>query len=131
MIDLQSACWTELGALAIEERQVLEDNILILQTMGSSKYAAKLMDTIKSWERKLNTVEEHQMTPEEREKFDGARTVEIEKILSNKALRMLSPEETAEVYEKDLVERFGITCREAVGATPLNFKFGNSTTSQG
>ena len=41
-----------------EMKQVLDDNILTLQTMGSSKYAAKLMDTIKRWERNLNTVGE-------------------------------------------------------------------------
>jgi dynein heavy chain len=39
-------------------KQVLDDNILTLQTMGSSKYAAKLMDTIKRWERNRNTIGE-------------------------------------------------------------------------
>jgi len=41
-----------------EMRQTLEDHVLTLQSMGSSKYAAKLLDIIKRWERNLSTVSE-------------------------------------------------------------------------
>eukprot|EP00927_Polykrikos_kofoidii_P034569 TRINITY_DN29308_c0_g1_i1.p1 TRINITY_DN29308_c0_g1~~TRINITY_DN29308_c0_g1_i1.p1 ORF type:complete len:3708 (-),score=892.28 TRINITY_DN29308_c0_g1_i1:94-10965(-) len=41
-----------------EMRQTLEDHILSLQSMASSKYALKLLDTIKKWERNLSTVGE-------------------------------------------------------------------------
>ncbi len=41
-----------------ELRQTLEDHILILQSMASSKYALKLLDNIKRWEKNLHTVVE-------------------------------------------------------------------------
>eukprot|EP00397_Hematodinium_sp_SG-2012_P000029 GEMP01000029.1.p1 GENE.GEMP01000029.1~~GEMP01000029.1.p1 ORF type:complete len:4546 (+),score=1158.20 GEMP01000029.1:32-13639(+) len=41
-----------------ELKTTLEDHILTLQTMASSKYAAKLLDGIKKWERNLNTLGE-------------------------------------------------------------------------
>merc|ERR1711965_1122464 len=37
---------------------ILDDHILTLQSMGSSKYAMKLLDVIKKWERNLNAVSE-------------------------------------------------------------------------
>ncbi|CAD7947894.1 unnamed protein product [Amoebophrya sp. A25] len=39
-------------------RLVLDDHILTLQSMGGSKYAAKLLDVIKRWEKNLNIVSE-------------------------------------------------------------------------
>jgi len=36
----------------------LDDHLLTLQSMGASKYAAKLLDQIKKWEKSLNTVAE-------------------------------------------------------------------------
>jgi dynein heavy chain len=41
-----------------EMRQTLEDHVLVLQSMGASKYALKLLDTIKKWEKNLTTVSE-------------------------------------------------------------------------
>jgi len=41
-----------------EMKQMLEDHVLTLQSMSSSKYAVKLLDTIKRWERNLSTVSE-------------------------------------------------------------------------
>lgn len=41
-----------------EMRLILDDHILTLQSMGSSKYAAKLLDVIKKWEKNLNIVSE-------------------------------------------------------------------------
>ncbi|KAF4698222.1 Dynein heavy chain 10, axonemal, partial [Perkinsus olseni] len=41
-----------------ELRQTLEDHVLVLQSMSMSKYAVKLMDSIKRWEKNLNVVNE-------------------------------------------------------------------------
>ncbi|KAF4659064.1 Dynein heavy chain 10, axonemal [Perkinsus olseni] len=41
-----------------ELRQTLEDHVLVLQSMSMSKYAVKLMDFIKRWEKNLNVVNE-------------------------------------------------------------------------
>jgi dynein heavy chain len=41
-----------------EMKQTLEDHVLTLQSMSASKYALKLLDTIKRWERNLSTVGE-------------------------------------------------------------------------
>jgi dynein heavy chain len=41
-----------------EMKQQLDDHVLTLQSMGASKYALKLLDTIKRWERNLSTVSE-------------------------------------------------------------------------
>eukprot|EP00928_Gymnodinium_smaydae_P090380 TRINITY_DN7418_c2_g3_i1.p1 TRINITY_DN7418_c2_g3~~TRINITY_DN7418_c2_g3_i1.p1 ORF type:complete len:3325 (+),score=999.70 TRINITY_DN7418_c2_g3_i1:390-9977(+) len=41
-----------------EMKQTLEDHVLTLQSMGSSKYALKLLDQIKRWEKNLSTVSE-------------------------------------------------------------------------
>jgi dynein heavy chain len=41
-----------------ELRQTLEDHVLTLMSMASSKYAAKLLDVIKKWEKNLSTVSE-------------------------------------------------------------------------
>ncbi len=39
-------------------KMILEDHILTLSSMAASKYALKLLDIIKKWERSLNTVSE-------------------------------------------------------------------------
>ncbi|KAF4667709.1 Dynein heavy chain 10, axonemal [Perkinsus chesapeaki] len=41
-----------------ELRQTLEDHVLLLQSMSMSKYAVKLMESIKRWEKNLNVVNE-------------------------------------------------------------------------
>jgi dynein heavy chain len=41
-----------------EMKQILEDHLLTLQSMGGSKYALKLLDYIKRWEKSLSTVGE-------------------------------------------------------------------------
>ena len=41
-----------------EMKTTLEDHILTLQSMASSKYAAKLLDVVKKWEKSLNNVVE-------------------------------------------------------------------------
>jgi dynein heavy chain len=41
-----------------EMKQALEDHVLTLQSMASSKYALKLLDTIKRWEKNLSTISE-------------------------------------------------------------------------
>ncbi|CAD7925016.1 unnamed protein product [Amoebophrya sp. A120] len=41
-----------------EMRLVLDDHLLTLQSMGGSKYAAKLLDVIKRWEKNLSIVSE-------------------------------------------------------------------------
>ena len=42
-------------------------------------------------------VSERKLSSEERQKFEGAKRVEIDKILKSKAIRFLSEEETATV----------------------------------
>ncbi|CAK8985449.1 unnamed protein product [Durusdinium trenchii] len=41
-----------------EMKQTLDDHVLTLQSMSSSKYAMKLLDTIKRWEKNLSVVGE-------------------------------------------------------------------------
>lgn len=41
-----------------EMKQTLDDHVLTLQSMSSSKYALKLLDTIKRWEKNLSVVSE-------------------------------------------------------------------------
>jgi len=41
-----------------EMKLMLDDHVLTLQSMSSSKYAVKLLDSIKRWERSLSTISE-------------------------------------------------------------------------
>lgn len=85
-------------SISIEEiRQVLEDNILILQSLQASKYVRNIKAKVTQWERDLNTINDTIDTWMMVQK----KWMYLESIFASDDIKMQLPEEAKKFSKTD------------------------------